>query len=32
MCEAVKELTGSKGVDVVSDPVGGELAQRARLF
>jgi NADPH2:quinone reductase len=27
--EAVKELTGGKGVDVVFDPVGGELAQQA---
>jgi len=27
--EAVKELTGGKGVDVVYDPVGGELAQMA---
>ncbi len=26
---AVKELTGGKGVDVVYDPVGGELAQAA---
>ncbi len=29
MREAVKELTGGKGVDVVYDPVGGELAQVA---
>ena len=27
--DAVKELTGGKGVDVVYDPVGGELAQMA---
>ena len=27
--EAVRELTGGKGVDVVYDPVGGELAQMA---
>jgi NADPH2:quinone reductase len=27
--EAVKELTGGQGVDVVYDPVGGELAQMA---
>ena len=27
--DAVKELTGGKGVDVVFDPVGGELAQQA---
>jgi NADPH2:quinone reductase len=27
--ETVKELTGGKGVDVVYDPVGGELAQQA---
>jgi NADPH2:quinone reductase len=27
--EAVKQLTGGKGVDVVYDPVGGELAQMA---
>lgn len=27
--EAVKELTGKRGVDVVYDPVGGELAQQA---
>jgi NADPH2:quinone reductase len=27
--DAVKELTGGKGVDVVYDPVGGELAQAA---
>lgn len=27
--EAVKALTGGKGVDVVYDPVGGELAQQA---
>lgn len=27
--DAVKELTGGKGVDVVYDPVGGELAQQA---
>ena len=27
--EAVKELTGGKGADVVYDPVGGELADRA---
>ena len=27
--EAVKELTGGRGVDVVYDPVGGELAQMA---
>jgi NADPH2:quinone reductase len=27
--EAVKSLTGGKGVDVVYDPVGGELAQEA---
>ena len=27
--EAVKELTGGRGVDVVYDPVGGELAQQA---
>jgi NADPH2:quinone reductase len=27
--EAVKESTGGKGVDVVYDPVGGELAQMA---
>ncbi len=27
--DAVKELTGGKGVDVVFDPVGGELAQLA---
>ena len=27
--DAVKELTGGKGVDVVYDPVGGELAQLA---
>jgi NADPH2:quinone reductase len=27
--DAVRELTGDKGVDVVYDPVGGELAQQA---
>ncbi len=27
--DAVKELTGGKGVDVVFDPVGGDLAQQA---
>jgi len=27
--DAVKELTGGKGIDVVYDPVGGELAQMA---
>ena len=27
--ESVKELTGGKGVDVVYDPVGGELAEQA---
>jgi NADPH2:quinone reductase len=27
--EALKQLTGGKGVDVVYDPVGGELAQMA---
>ena len=27
--DAVKELTGGKGVDIVYDPVGGELAQMA---
>jgi len=27
--DAVKELTGGKGVDVVYDPVGGDLAQAA---
>jgi len=27
--DAVKEITGDKGVDVVFDPVGGELAQMA---
>jgi len=27
--DAVKELTGGRGVDVVYDPVGGELAQMA---
>ena len=27
--ERVKELTGGKGVDVVYDPVGGELAEQA---
>jgi len=27
--DAVKELTGGNGVDVVYDPVGGELAQQA---
>lgn len=27
--DAVRELTGGKGVDVVYDPVGGELAQMA---
>jgi len=27
--DAVKELTGGKGVDVVYDPVGGDLAQMA---
>jgi NADPH2:quinone reductase len=27
--DAIKELTGGKGVDVVYDPVGGELAQMA---
>ncbi len=27
--EAVRELTGGKGVDVVYDPVGGELAEQA---
>jgi NADPH2:quinone reductase len=27
--DAVKEITGGKGVDVVYDPVGGELAQMA---
>ena len=27
--DAVKEVTGGKGVDVVYDPVGGELAQMA---
>lgn len=27
--EAVKELTGGKGVDAVYDPVGGELAEQA---
>lgn len=27
--EAVKELTGGKGVDVVYDPVGGELSDQA---
>lgn len=27
--EAVKELTGGKGVDVVYDPVGGDLAEQA---
>ena len=27
--DAVKELTGGKGVDVVYDPVGGDLAQQA---
>lgn len=27
--DAVKELTGKQGVDVVYDPVGGELAQQA---
>jgi NADPH2:quinone reductase len=27
--EAVRELTGGKGVDVVYDPVGGDLAQMA---
>jgi NADPH2:quinone reductase len=27
--DAIKELTGGKGVDVVCDPVGGELAQMA---
>ena len=27
--DAVKELTGGKGVDIVYDPVGGELAQQA---
>lgn len=27
--DAVKEITGGKGVDVVYDPVGGELAQQA---
>jgi NADPH2:quinone reductase len=27
--ETVKEMTGGKGVDVVYDPVGGELAQQA---
>jgi NADPH2:quinone reductase len=27
--DAVKDLTGGKGVDVVYDPVGGELAQMA---
>jgi len=27
--ESVKKLTGGKGVDVVFDPVGGELAQQA---
>jgi NADPH2:quinone reductase len=27
--DAVKELTGGKGVDVVYDPVGGELSEQA---
>lgn len=27
--DSIKELTGDKGVDVVYDPVGGELAQQA---
>ena len=27
--ETVKELTGGKGVDVVYDPVGGELSEQA---
>jgi len=29
MREAIKEITGGKGVDVVYDPVGGELAEQA---
>lgn len=27
--EAIKEITGKRGVDVVYDPVGGEIAQQA---
>ena len=27
--ETVKELTGGKGVDIVIDPVGGEVSEQA---